>query len=109
VISRIVLWPGHHRRDCQPGRIHLAGLASGTFASFAEGRSATLKILVQREPDPVIARQYADYFDEYQRLKRVYSNTITKFYGGVGFPKNKLRQIIHIMIRGLSLCKSISC
>jgi xylulokinase len=44
----------------------LAGLASGVFASFAEGRSATLKILTQREPDPVKAGQYARYYDEYQ-------------------------------------------
>jgi len=47
----------------------LAGLASGVFASFSEGRSATLKILTQREPDPVKAGQYARTFDEYQRLE----------------------------------------
>jgi xylulokinase len=47
----------------------LAGLASGVFASFADGRSATLKILVQREPDPEMARQYAGYFAEYQKAE----------------------------------------
>jgi xylulokinase len=47
----------------------LAGLASGVFASFADGRSATLKILVQREPDPEMARGYAGYFTEYQKAE----------------------------------------
>jgi xylulokinase len=47
----------------------LAGLASGVFASIAEGRAATLKILTQRDPDPENARQYAGYFDEYQRAE----------------------------------------
>ena len=47
----------------------LAGLAGGVFASFTDARSATLKILVQREPNPEIARQYAGFFAEYQRTE----------------------------------------
>jgi sugar (pentulose or hexulose) kinase len=47
----------------------LAGLACGVFASFAEGRSATLRILTQREPDPVKAGQYAETFKQYQRAE----------------------------------------
>ena len=47
----------------------LAGLASGVFASFFEGRSATLKILTQRDPDPQKASRYAGFFEEYQRLE----------------------------------------
>jgi xylulokinase len=47
----------------------LAGLASGVFESFADGRSATLKILTQRDPNPEIAGHYAGYFDDYQRAE----------------------------------------
>lgn len=47
----------------------LAGLASGVFASFAEGRSATLRILTERDPDPVTAKQYAGYFEDYRKAE----------------------------------------
>jgi xylulokinase len=51
------------------GASMLAGLAGGVFTSFVEGRSAMLKILSQREPDPQKASFYAGFLEEYQRLE----------------------------------------
>jgi len=68
VINRPLSWTPTVETACL-GASMLAGLASGVFATFAEGRSATLKILTQREPDPEKAGRYAGFFEEYQRIE----------------------------------------